>query len=148
MTTSAYQETKSLGFRGVLKWYFSPYLSTLITAPVFLVLLFTILWYAARVLAQCISIAIFVPTILLLFLPVGIPLMGFSAIITYATLVGLPEIWQKRAWPSLLRLLLIVVAFIGGLMAAGMWDVLEVEAFNRIMEALPAGVNHALFAYV
>lgn len=110
-------------WRLVLRWYFSPYLTTLVTAPMFLILGAILLFDGVRSLVLVFLLFLKFP----LLGPLSFPVVGLAAVVAYVAIVGLPALWQQP-WSWGLRTLAVGGAFIGALMAILVIDVL-VETF-------------------
>lgn len=91
-----------------LKWYFSPYLTTLITAPMFIV----ILAWGSYYIWLGIWLVLFgdlYPAILRILTS---PIVFVGLLIAWLAFTGIPKIWH-RDWPAILRLSTILAAFVG-----------------------------------
>ncbi len=97
-------------WKPILRWYFSPYLTTLLTAPAFLVLGYVIVLAVIRLVFQT----------FVFYLSISFMLGGFLAwplIITIGAglyaIPTLPMIWAKKDINGLVRVLLIVLCVVG-----------------------------------
>jgi len=95
-----------------LRWYFSPYLTTLLTAPIFAVLAVEAVWYGVRALILYWHVFKAFGLLILFFGPVGVPLVGIACGIMIWCISALPAIWYKP-WNGAVRCLAVLGAIIG-----------------------------------
>lgn len=113
-------------FMRTLRWYWSPYLTTLITGPMFLLLAWLGFHFAWNLIKQLIASSSF-------FLgPMSSPPMIAGLALTWFALTGIPKIWHKSEWPVVGRLVAIAGVFLGTQLAGGVLDVLNVYLWELV----------------
>lgn len=116
----------------VLKWYFSPYLTTLITAPMFLILLGAGTLFGIRTLFIYWHLFWeFGPVVIV----PGVPFLGFSVGPCFWSLANIPGIWYKP-WNGFIRVLAIAGVFVGVLLLASLIDGVQTYIAARVLGLL------------
>jgi len=105
-----YGDVQHPEWRPILRWYFSPYLTTLLTAPLFLILGSVLAFEVARMIYQ--TLFYYLRMNVLLSGLVSMPL-SLSIFASYMGIVGLPMIWAKKDWNGFMRGLVIVLSVVG-----------------------------------
>jgi|WetSurMetagenome_2_1015567.scaffolds.fasta_scaffold204344_1 hypothetical protein len=107
-----------------LRWYWSPYLTTIITAPMFLLLVWLGLHFFRNLIVQMIQTGNF------LLGPVSSPFMVIGIGLTWWTLTGIPRIWGRKDWSTGRRAMTIAAVFLGALVAGSILDLLNIMLWS------------------
>jgi hypothetical protein len=109
-----------------LRWYWSPYLTTLLTAPMFLVLVSLGIHYAWNLIVQILLMGNF------LFGMLASCMMTLGLYLVWGALTGIPQLWDKVEWSATKRVLVIAGVFLGSVVAGGVLDILNLLLWNLV----------------
>jgi len=111
--------------RSAISWYFSPYLTSLVTVPMLGIMVVVACIALLRLIGRSIGYVIRWPWLLLIG-PVGLPLSILHLALIYQAIISIPKTWQRNDQSVIARALVIGAYSGGSCLFCVIWDTLQV----------------------
>ena len=115
----------------VWRFWFNPYFTVIITAPVALLTAWATLWYALNGIFANLVLVLWNPLVWLVVIPVWWAMTFGPAYVIVSLFSWLPQIWNK-SWALVLRGLAIVGLWLGLSYILNLWNQIEWAIFHWI----------------